>query len=604
MRFFNTSHTGVSLIALLAAQEVTSEHVLPKHVPGLWYAKPTYQGVDACGIDFYTYDLATLENWCVGYFKDHSPCKDICDDEEDCRPICGDNTYTIESDSSYPLGFISTNPNDWNTIIQNPTAAKPSIVSIVARTCNTSSHRYEDHYGHYHVRLYPFYDCPDGTRLSHDNVTLEVGCTTTPVPCLADVAGRSALPNDALMSQAGDIALVASSKEPNPLIMEIAHDGATPSIAFNALYGNNSFSSKTYYWGERYQPPSKTDKAPMRMSLSTAWRIIEKGSDQKFYNLTYTFGWGHYPGGTSEHEANCMFRSDTFVEHCYRAAGINIEYGLDPLPLPRTIFYAFQCSANPPEYCSVMVDAQYYNDELDDRAATVSPEALTHTLQHIPDKTQHTTTPALDIFNVIRPMLATKEKQRIYLTALIEKYEASKNIKEQELFARCLCFELKHKQPSDIDTEVKNLLSNMLWRHRHLLDKNFPLAIMNNNLKFFTKKPHCSWLDAFFTVSSETKESKREQMVNYVASEPDVTRKAHFVSASQLSLTIEEKCTYGRLFQKVYHQKPPLSDNKRKLLSLGIAALNTHSLNEEAPVHPSCQSNESDKSMDIILRGP
>lgn len=589
------SYTVWLQMLVLFFQRASSEHVLPTF-QNAWYCsgkefacedytKPsnfTYNGVDSCEVDSFSYgklyDSCDSSYWRQLNLADHAGCYWDYDNVE---------VYYESADNrrSMPAGFVSSNSDDWYEIMTNNMGNMDFKESYVTTTIYCKDYEDEWHVLDMIVNiLEPLYDCPENTRLGYDNVTIELGCTTTPVPCLADVVGRDLDAIDPI-SQLGHIGLVASSGEVNPNILEVLHK--PDNIYLNPLYGAGSFSEKTKYWGEKYGT-----KGNERLLLNSAQQIIEFGTDQRQYDFSYNWFWmGYYPGGTLDHPYDSKFRCDSFVYYSYMMAGIEIHNPLLYENLPRTFYDDFTCSANPAEYCSILDYQENTTPEIaqEDKKLDVS------LLENMTGSTRNITTPALDIFNVLRPIFMTKKAQVEQLPALIKQYHANQDESTKELFVRCICFELKHREPEDIALEVKPLLSDLLWQYKDSLDDNFALAIMNNNLHLFLDQPHCRWLNAYFNTLSETTAHKEASMIEYIDHESDVVSQAHLVTASRLSLyatvSEEKKCEYGRFFQKAYNHDETLSHQDKQLLQLALAELNTHSTNEAAPVHSSCRLN-------------
>lgn len=571
------SYTQLFLSPLV--QKTSGEHVLPEFT-GLWYwdertnspvygDTPDYQGNDACSIPFYTYGtVASSPEALMRTIPRYSGC------EWDYYSISFVTNYT-----DMPFGFISQNSDDWNNILLDPEAPLTKGYEMTGM-CYVDDVDDNDDSTYIYARVAPFYDCPSNTRLSYDNVTKERGCTTTPVPCLADIVARDL--NVTGAGWLGHTGLISTyGVESTPQVLEVLYDEDKniSGIFIDPLYGEDSFSVATNYWGERYGLTDHT-----RLSLDVATKIIETGTNQAQYQFTYTALWDYYAGGTTEHPDECKFRCDSFVYYSYDVGGsLKIVPDFWYPETPRTIFYDFLCGADPIQSCSTfpMLPSEQDNFDL-------------HKLEQTPDIESKTTTMALEIFNVLRPVLLTKTAQREQLPRLISQYQQGRNVSLESLFVRCLCFELKDRDPAQIDNDVKPLISELLQKYKDFISDNFPLAIAEGNLSFYVENPPCKWLNAIFTVNAETQSDKETGMIDYIDQQTDVVEQADLVSSSRLSslqtLSPEKRCEYGRFFQTAYHHDKTLSDKKRQILWLGMAEMK-YPVDEAIPPHAACRSN-------------
>lgn len=563
----------MSLLAFMLRKSA-GEHKLPRFTDK-WYAAADFMGQDACGVAAFNY---------INVQKTPLEIFTSCTLDPGCFWNESSFHRIDKKGTQIPSGFISQNNNDWGQIkldSANPISGYYSIT----QTCNGSG-SFE-----WSSWVYPLYDCPEKTRVSFDNLTYEIGCTTTPTPCLADVVGRD-LGID-YFEVVGHVGLVASFAKSNPNILEVLNGTKTePSkigIFLDPLYGENSFVTQTVYWGSRYAPLSMA-----RLPLTLASQVIQAGIDQQQYLFHYTWTWFYYPGGTEEHSDTCKFRCDSFAYYCYDAgAQIKIQPGfLYPVATPLTIFHDFMLSADPVEYAPVCTGSSYYCCTIPDYYCDLNTKEINQALwfDHTPnvyseDNVFNTTTlphmtSAQKIFQRLRPILLTKETQREYLPSLIEQYQSNKNASMRELFVRCVCFELNKITPDKIDEQIRAHLSDIFWQYKHLSSDNFLLAVMENALSFYLENPHCDWLSAFFTAKSDTQTDKELGMIAYVEQKADVTEQANLVTASRFSslsrLTIEKQRMFGGLFRQAYHSDNLLSERAKKIIRLGLSEMKTH----------------------------
>lgn len=555
---------ALSLLATVA-QRATTKLVLPTPT-GLWYDYGAdYQGLDSCGAPAYLYrwNVETIE----GLFY-----------EAYGTPPCNGCTWDVSSltnDANFyemPPGFVTDNPSDWSQIILDPANPVHGQYSMNIMYEGEVQSRPQ-------INAYPVYDCPAYTRLSYDNVTLTIGCSTTPTLCMGDTVGRDLnLPSPLQpFDFLGHVGLVATWGHANPNILEVLNrtDPDISGIFLNPLYGENSFTTQSKYWGARYEPQEYT-----RLLLSTASAVIQAGVDQIQYPLNYTIGWDYYPGGTSEHPYNCKFRCDALLYYCFNVGG-NIKLQLSfsyPLSIPRTMFnYDLLCSADPVEHCSTYAvgKKKLRKDNID-----IPPYQL-GTVSDTPQRPIITT--AHKIFQSLRPALATKLAQSTQLPDLINQYQAHQNSSTSTLFMRCLCFELNKMTPEKIDNDIRATLSDLLSQHKYLSRDNFLLMLMKNALSFYQENPRCDWLSAFFTVKTEAQTYKEIGMSDYLDQQKDTVEKAHLITASRFSafstLTDEKRRAYGSLFRQTYLTNTSLSDDEKQLLRLGLSEMKT-SINE------------------------
>ncbi len=529
-----------------------SEHVLPIFA-GLWYDAQhgyNYEGYDACSVVLYTYNELTVT-------------------PQEQMPIPSNSSYctwdydNIEyygNSTDMPSGFISGNHYDWEEILLDPNAAIKMTYQMNCKTAGGSIWTYN------RITASPLYECPSNTRISWDNATRETGCTTTPIPCLADIVARDL--NMEGFTFLAHVGLVAGTKEENPDIMQVLNNNE--GIVFEPLYGAGSFSDVGEYWGERY---GLEQQLLTRLPMDIAVDIINAGTNQKYYSFTYTCSWDYYPGGGLTQPDNCKFRCDSFVYYCYDVVGLKLQDSFTYLlTYPFVIFNDFMCSANPVESCFMPGRNKY--DSLtslnqDDDFLCVS--SLQNNAKII-----NASSPALEIFSLLRPMLLTKSVQNEQLPGFVERYQQNANASIIELFVRCLCFELNKMSPFQIDYKIRPLLSDILWQHKYLSEDNFALTIMEKRLHFYAENPPCKWLNALITIKTETQEDKEEAMIAYIDQE-DVVEQANLVSGSRLSsfqfLSQEKKCKYGKFFQHAYIHNESLSGRERRLLWLGLAEI-------------------------------
>ena len=541
----------LSIFAILA-RKATGEHKLPEF-KGVWYDLVSRDGLDSCGAEKYEYYNSFASSPCEYLAMIFSLYSGCVWDYSSC--------YNEESYSNMPAGFISNNPEDWNKILlnsSNPVSGRYNMSMICENDLTYSCSSLLD----------PFYDCPPNTRLSYDNVTMEIGCTTTPTPCLADVVGRDL--DSAGISMFGHVGLVASYKVSNPNIIQVLTD--PDAIRLQPLYGTGSFTEESQYWGERYGIEDN-----LRLSFTVASSIIQSGFDQTLYSFTYTLDMNYYPGGTSQHPTDCMFRCDSFVYYCYESMNLRIQPTfIDPITqtvYPVTLYNEFKCSADPAEYCS-----SYTTERSTDTKLLKNMSNADFYNQKGKFDTAKNTTTVIKILESLRHIFSTKATQRAQLPTLFEKYQGDSSASMRELFARCVCFELSKINPSKIESRVRLLLSDLLWQHKYLSNDNFLLALMENTVSFYLENPRCDWLSALFAVKAETQADKEVGMIAYVDQQEDVTDKANLVTASKFSslstLTDEKRRAYGSLFQRAYTDQS-LSERGKKLLWLSLSEMKT-----------------------------
>ena len=539
-------------IYLVLAQRAAGEHVLPLF-EYLWYNSADYSGQDACGVDAFDYgpmasspaELLELIN--PNYFN------------------CTWNNLDPKNSNStiMPNGFISTNTNDWDEVLLSPSA-------VTTGTYVIDCYDEEDNVVQDSITAYPSYSCPDNTRLSYDNITREVGCTTTPTSCLADVVARDlAIPG---FSWAGHIGLT-ETWEATSEVIEVLEVLPPYGIHLTYLHGNDSFESAGKYWGERYSLVGHP-----RLSLDTALNIVWAGTDQSAYGFYYTTGWNYYAGGSASHPEDCMFRCDSFIYYCFDiGGGIKIKETFEFPTDPEVLYNQFLCSADPSEPCKTNVDSITKQD-----IYNPSNEANTSSIKD---------SLALSIFNFLRPALATKLAQREHLPTLLEEFSHEESSNKRDLFALCLCFELAKIDPRSIDEEVRALLTDYMWQHRFLSQENFPLLLKEKKMKEYIGRPSCRWLSAFFSTKASTQEEKELGMVDYIDTEDSIVEKANLISGSQVAplLSVPKRCMYGRLFQQAYNHDDQLTNRERDTLKIAMANIKFYSTDKAVQPNLLCQ---------------
>jgi len=533
----------------LLTRNAKSAHLLPLFT-GLWYNAQSgydYQGYDACSVVRYTYnELTSSPQELLSIPTNYSFCTwDY------------DNINYYGNSTSMPGGFISNNYDDWEKILLDPNAAIKVTYGITCEDSGGAVWEYNK------VTAAPFYECPPNTRISWDNTTKEVGCTTTPTSCYADIVARDL--NYSVIEFFGHVGLVTTSKISNPYVIQVL-DNDDPGIYSTPLYGVGAFSDIGKYWGERY---GVAQLFITWLSSTISIDIINEAFDQKYYSFTYTVGYDYYPGVTQEHPYDCKFRCDSYIYHCYDAAGLKLQDSFNAFTVPFVIFDDFMCTANPMESCLIPGNFRKNSSMLLNKKGNFIPPFLVKNRS-----IEKSGVSATVIFSQLRSALLTKEIQQKRIPVLVNKYQNIKNRNLTELFARCLCFELKKIKPNQIDATIKPLLSEFLLKYRSLADDNFALAMMENRLDFYLKNPSCQWLSAFSAVTTESQADKEEAMITYI-DQQDVVDQANLLSASRLTffnfLSQKKKCEYGKLFQYEYLNNRFLSEREKNLLWLGLA---------------------------------
>jgi len=570
---FGLLTTYVRVVVLLSRQ-TSGDHFLP-FFTGQWFTDIDYYGGDACGIEYCNPTSLSL--------SPEEALLNIAPFYSDCLWNAG-SIEILYNSTGMPVCFVSENTDDWSQILLDPNAAVMSQYQIRCEDDGEVKHYYANY-------VWPFYDCPTGTRLSYDSDSREKGCTTTPLPCVADVVGRDLSPPEILedffpegAEDLGHIGLVTSCAHNNPDIMEVL-GGSRSGIYFNPLYGSGSFSEKSEFWGIKYGLWGNT-----RLTYAQAADIIFAGTEQTYYRFKYTITWFYYPGGTEEHYSNCKFRCDTFVYYCYDAgADLKIQDSFTMYTFPKTIFADFSCGPDAHHFCPTYLDQNYSG-----LYQIKNKEEVFYDIPLVKYEMTNSTSPAMSIFSMLRPMLINKAMQKEHLPRIIKQFQISEDNEARELFARCLCFELSRMELSDVDLAMRPMLADVLWQYRYILNDNFPLAIMNNNVRVFKTKPPCRWLNTYFAIITEKAIDKEKAMINYVDQQENLIEQANLVSASKLSslsaLTARKKCEYGKLFQHAYNHNNSYSSDEKILLTLGLWELKTHSVNENIPPYILCMS--------------
>lgn len=555
----------ISFLTMLM-RYIDAEHVLPIFT-GFWYDVQggyNYEGYDACNVVLYSYnELTATPQELLPTPANYSFCKwDY------------DNIEYYGNSTGMPSGFITGNYYDWEKILLNPNAAIKVTYGITCKDTGGGIWEYNK------VTAAPLYECPPNTRISWDNVTREIGCTTTPTACYADIVARDL--NYTAIEFFGHVGLVTSSKVNNPNVIQVLNNDV-PDIYITPLYGPGAFSDIGKYWGERY---GVNQLFITRLPSTVAIDIVNNALDQKNYPFTYTtLGYDYYPGGTDEHPYDCMFRCDSYLYYCYDAAGIKIQDSFNIYTVPYVIFDDFMCTADPIASCvmpsaSRNISYSLFNNK---KVPLFSLPAQSNAV------IKNDSSSVMMIFKQLRSALLTKEAQQKYIPDIIGYYQGGNN-SLCELFARCLCFELKKMYPEQIDQAVKPLLSEFLFKYRMLAQDNFAFTMMEDRLEVYLKKPYCQWLSAYFTAKSKRQVDKEEAMIAYI-DQQDVVEQANLVSGSRLSklqsLSQEKKCTYGKFFQKSYIHDKKLSEKERSLLWLGLAEIK-YPADETIRPHSSC----------------
>ena len=547
----------ISLFAILL-KKTESEHVLPIFTEQ-WYDGYhfKYGEFDACGVEMFEYGpLASspqeLLEWNAPYHTDCTWDFTVNMDDVDYK-----------SSTNMPPGFVSTNQNDWKIILEDPNVALDT--TYYTYCYNESKITYLDSMT---LAMQPLYQCPSNTRLSYDNTTAEIGCTTMPMLCVADAVARDLAIDE--LENYGHVGLVTTNRERNPTILEVLNEKhKRAGIYLDPMYGLNSFTTKSLYWGAR----NGIELYP-RLPFSIASSIIESGMSQQEFcaRFHYTIGWEYYPADVEEHlfKRECKFRCDSFVYYCYEVNGIKLQNSFEPMTFPNQIFSDFLCSADPVQTCPSEYSEKKSN-------VTIQASQKVYITEDTINVTYNISSVSLKMLDQLDHAFESKAIQQEKISVLIKEYQHINDSSLQERFARFLCAKLRHIRPEALDRSIKPLLSAFLWQYNYLSADNFLLSMVTGELSLYLDKPLCRWLDAYFITMADTQATKEESMIRYVDHQQDVVEKANFVTASRLglfkSLTKEKKCEYGRLFQKSYVHDKSLSERQKKILWLGLAEM-------------------------------
>lgn len=562
---FSLSRLVMPYAYILFLKEALGEHVLPVF-EDLWYGWSDYDGVDACG-----------QNYCQYYYLASSPIDALKSSLVNSSDCSWDYDGASISVSSYvPECFIGSSA-DWDEILMDSNTAETQIYHV-----NCINSEGVVLYGQ-QVSVNPFYGCPGDARLSFDNETLAEGCTTTPMPCLADVVARDlSLPG---VSAYGHVGFVASAGSSNPQVLEIKGIPFSR-IRFIPLYGENSFSEADNFWGIKYGVENNT-----RITYDQAIDVLDAGLDQMNYKFTYTFRFEYYPGGTEEHPYDCKFRCDSFVYYCYDQAGLKLQNSFANGTYPKDIFADLVCGPGADQFCPVLSSEVSSVSKTADPATNVQPiifESSENTRQN--DSSQRR---KMDIFVALRDIFADPQIQKAELPNLVKQYQQSDDLDLRELFVRCLCFELSAISVNAIDEEIKPILAELLWEYKQNISDNFALALVNKQLSFFVEHPICRWLPVYFSLVTDNQDEKEQKLMQFIDDHSSVAEQAGLISASRLTATskisVEKRCRYGKLFQHHYNHNNSLSKSDKTLLKIGLWELKTHSVNERIPPSKVCR---------------
>lgn len=528
---------------LLLLQRAASEHKLP-YFSGYYFTdtKEEFYEVDGCGFTFCT--PALLSSSPLDAMLKAAP----------SYPDCEWNASSLVKEGSSgtwkPNCFVSENDNDWNEIYASPS---PEVTQLYTIYCDGNDGKTLYKFTEY---VEPWYDCPDNTRRSWDMYTGEKGCTSTPLPCIADVAAY----NDETASYVG---LVWSFNDPDTQVLEAKPSG----IEYSSWYKNGSFVGLGTYWGEKYGIPSNIEP-----TYDQAVAVIKSGMDQRNYVFTYS-DIEYYPGGTDEHPNDCMFGSGSLVYYSYNEGGLSLVPYTGKTD-PESIFNALSCGPDPEHFCPVLTNSPYTLPQKNN--VTFSFKAV----NLMPSSWPVDLTAKADIFNFLRNALKDQISQRDQLPKFVEQFRASNDISVRELAARCLCFELGRLEINDIDHDVKPMLAEVLLEFKGRISDNFPLALISNELSSFGDKPVCSWFTTYIALLSTSDDEQAQRLINLIDVEQDSVAQADIVSSAgtvaMQKLPVEKRCEYGARFQERYSDRS-LSTDARNILTVGMWAVKTHS---------------------------
>lgn len=306
-----------------------AEHVLPTF-SDLYFFNGSIQDMDSCSMPIYSYQ-----------FSDSSP-KVIAEKVNATMQQYTDCTWRepINTGDSLDIpGLFPTTPDDWEKIsTQDPSAPKPQDWEFDCIDKNGAV----IHHANYTIQ--PQYTCPKGSRMD----VVDVGCTTTPYVCDADVVGRDL--NYPVLSVFGHVGLAVGyypdQLKPGNYVLEVLNNDSV--INVNSL---SSFEHATSYWGEVYGLSGY-----QYISDINANQAIEAGWGQRLFDPQYTMTAQWQEGQTTSllvlnSTSNqwikqngiipAIFRCDTFVNYCY-SKGFNASIPPSGIILPKSTYSSFQ----------------------------------------------------------------------------------------------------------------------------------------------------------------------------------------------------------------------------------------------------------------------
>lgn len=311
----------VGMVALLAYQTTHSEMVMP--VLYGWYTDISDDYEDSCLEDHYQYKNMETGTAFELAQKILVPTKEHKD--------CYWQTVKLKPTFDFPDDFPGTR-NQWNQLKKNPLAKTQKA----SRTCINVDERsgHEVEIDSISMNIYPSYRCPTGSYYSLDRDTKNLGCTTKPIGCAADIVGRDLDTTNKkgddnvplYIKHLGHIGLTYPSYSGSGVI-EVLNE--TSVIQDNSM---DDFKNKTRFWGQRYGAQSNKN-----IDILNGVKIISAASKQKSCSTgtKYTLSWSFYP---CDAEKRAKFRCDSFVYYAY-LTGANIDLGYTPLiTYPSTIF--------------------------------------------------------------------------------------------------------------------------------------------------------------------------------------------------------------------------------------------------------------------------
>lgn len=346
------------IILMLNISAAQATHVSPIF-SGYWYTDVKFIKETACGKNEYDYinrvagDAESVANQILG----EPPLYNCSWDKLSLLSV--QDHVSFPKDLDYFFGG-EQDKSDWLAMM----AAGQPQTQTWGRQCwalDKNGNRYV--YTSQNINISPQYVCPKGSVYGYDTKDKIKGCTSDPMPCVADVVARDmTIP---VLGSFGHLGLSAgmnlqSLTDTDISIIQVEKKGSSgdeeTKIAIRPFTPSFVTNPHGEFWGTKYGLNGS------ELSHDEAVNAMLAGLEQTRFELEYTLLWDWHPGsvenfhvfnatqnqwGTQLSMSKAKFRCDSFVYYLYLKAGRAIEPEFKkPHSRPASLFNAMMACRN------------------------------------------------------------------------------------------------------------------------------------------------------------------------------------------------------------------------------------------------------------------